>query len=240
MNSTSIRKDASDVRLKVKETRLKCNVTADELQEQVRELDQIIDRLKATLAHSEQGSETYRDVAAEIADCLGVKGGTLRDLKRYADAAQVYDDGAHWEKIAADNGGRPNSYALLQRLVNRILAVPSALSQDEPVLGIALNAALYDVREQITQQIKSGGRGKDPWAHADVALVEELLEHTDKAEQAWLELEALHAPKNVYKSAYDALVPLFTALTPHVSEERAAAHGELLELLRHKSKDSLP
>jgi hypothetical protein len=239
MTEVSPAAQAQAVRLQAKKKRSTPGVAPHELDEIIERLVQSIAALTTAIAGYEPGSELYRDTAGEISDCLGVKGGTLRDLQRFEAAARAYDEGAVWEAQIVKSGGRATSYCLLQRLVNRILLTPQAFApqsgHEEPVLGVILSVALKEARETILQQINNGGRRKDPWARADVALVDELLGQVDDAEDSWLELENLKPLANVYGSTADALRPLFKALADHVPADRAAAHQELLKWLEEKA-----
>jgi hypothetical protein len=124
--------------------------------------------------NTEQGSLGEQDLLTELGDCYGVKGGTYRDWGRYLEAAEAYETGRACEERLNEISETPNSYCLVQHLVNLILADPSSVSEGEQVHQLEVKAGLAKARDTIRQQMQVK-RKDDPWAQADLALVSQLL-----------------------------------------------------------------
>ena len=167
-------------------------------------------------------AEQRGQAAAELSDCHGQIGGLerrwgdelggahgrehlLQALRAY-DAAFVFEGDPQY--------GIVNSYALVNRLVLRLLLAPAALGDRQPLaladdidtlaLGPALKAAAATVRRQI-----AGPRHGDYWALADLAQLE-LLCGQRTAAAAYAGFLALSPPDFACNSVLAGLQPLAT------------------------------
>lgn len=192
----------------------------------VEEFDDVIRSLEKW-----RGSAFDREAVREIGDCLGAKGGTLRDWGRYDKAAEAYDHGLDCERSVEMLGGQPNSYCLVQRLVMRVLWQPEAFHRMEKILDIDVHLALKSSGKIVHDQMKALRKG-DPWAQADFALVLQLLGEQatdlfgdDDAITAWDKLDDLKPDRFVRKSTCDVVKLVQNRLAPFLREEEKDAWG---------------
>jgi hypothetical protein len=148
------------------------------------------------LTSQEDAGEGESNVAEQLADLWGIKGGVYRargDETRDASgkndfdrAVEAYDSGYQYE--SAPRFRILNSYATVNRLVLRILRDPALLQSDEPVPGIGLTMrdllgrAATDIEHQLDK-----GRRDVAWALADIAMID-LLTGTDDVKEILNEL----------------------------------------------------
>ena len=186
----------------------------------VEELDALIQALE-----SWRKSAFDREAIREIGDCLGAKGGTLRDWGKYDEAVKAYDDGWPIEQEVEEKGGSPNSYCLVQRLVMRVLWEPDAYKREEKILEVDVHEALKSSVNVVQKQM-DGLRKGDPWAQADIALQLQLLGGQayelfgdNAALTAWDELDDMRPDRFVYKSTCEVVTLLQKRLAPLLSDE---------------------
>jgi hypothetical protein len=191
-------------------------------------LDQVIAELEERLQNAEGGSLREQDLLTEAGDCYGVKGGTYRDWGRYLEAARSYETGRGCEERLNELSEKPNSYCLVQHLVNLILADPASFAQCGQVEKFNVTAGLARARDTIRDQMKVKRKG-DPWAQADLALVSQLL--GDDATHEWDTLDDLKPKRFVYDATHDTVLPLFEKLKPHLSDRAQQSWIDVIDRL---------
>ena len=150
-----------------------------------------------------------KDLVAALAEAYGVRGGILRSATKYKEAVLAYESGFIFEQSPARK--KDNTYNLLQRLFNRVLAFPQlvGLKQWAPE-GFDMWAMSEAAEKEIERQLLATRRG-DPWALADLILIRLLrgLEQPDggrKAiDDAWSRFTAVRPQHFVYKSNVRAM-----------------------------------
>ncbi|HEV7506621.1 MAG TPA: hypothetical protein VGS07_17130 [Thermoanaerobaculia bacterium] len=124
--------------------------------------------------------------ARELLDCYGSRGGVHRSAGRFAKSVTDYDE---TYKLESSNrfGFKDNaSYALLQRLVARVLLRPDLIGSDPWIVeGVNLLGAFEDAANKIERQSQRSG---DKWYLADRALVLLMLLKPEE-EEAWENFE---------------------------------------------------
>jgi len=129
---------------------------------------------------TEPPGDYEKRIASQLVHVLGSMGGVCRrhhDDKRSID---FYDDGYQIEK----EYHLADSYALVQRLVARVLDDPGILEAQESLInGSSMNAALHDAEAVVQQQIDDRLRDRDEYASADLAVVRLLLGEGDWADR---------------------------------------------------------
>lgn len=224
---------AKAARINAKAQRARVPRDLEAMVQSLASLDEAAELLQGKLQEISENDEDALDLAVEIGDCLGVKGGTLRDLGRFEDAGLAYKEGRKWEMLVEQKGGLPNSYCLVQQLVNMFLHRPESL-RSAGESGSNLRQELIDARNEVNRQMRETPRGNDPWAKADVAVISVLLRDDTAAADAWDELELLTPPANVYTSTAAALEPLLAVLQAHEPADHRSQDRALLEWLRAK------
>lgn len=170
-------------------------------------------------AHVGDPPQVNRDFAGELADVYGIMGGVTRRQGLSAEtdddradalklSVEYYDEGFKYEK---PEYGVVNSYNLVNRLVGRILSDPSCLDDTLPEDAVpadeSMEDMLRDAQKQIAAQVDES-RNRDPWALADMALIEILLLPSATAGSAYGPLHRTSPPSYVYESALSTLRPL--------------------------------
>jgi hypothetical protein len=175
------------------------------------------DLLQRTIAGLEAPFEQLdAATAAELADLHGVLGGTLREEGEHLRAAAAYDAGFRYE--ADPRYALSSTYNALNRLVERVLLCPAALSDPEALrahdelehvdVPAELNALLARLQGEET-----GSRSDDFWAAGDLALVSALIGDEAGARSAAERFAGSAAPPGAfaaYGEVVDALARLDT------------------------------
>jgi hypothetical protein len=132
------------------------------------------------------GSESTKAVAAQLADCLGSRGGILRRMGRDADALDSYRQGKDLE--VNEDYQIESTYNRVQWIVLRILSNPAVL--DDPA------------EEKATTDLASLRRRQavDPWAWADVLLLAVLSDNNSLASEAFNAIDRPSTIGDVYDS----------------------------------------
>jgi hypothetical protein len=185
------------------------------------------DRGEAIDKAAEDASPDERALVDLLAETYGVKGGILRSLKEFGEAVRAYDSGHEFERHDARKVD--NSYNLVQRLTNRVLAEPGKAGAPRwDVLSKDVWRELESARDELDRQRKDGGRGNDPWAAADVITVQLLLapkepDGAQKVEKAYSKFEGLkpNPGVRVYESTLRALGDLKESLEQVDEGERS-------------------
>jgi tetratricopeptide (TPR) repeat protein len=127
-------------------------------------------------------------LATQLVHIRGTKGGVYRRTGDYAAAVAAYDASYQIEGPGSDYPV-VDSYALTQRLVTRLLLVPSGADPNgAEVVGLDVRQALHEAETEIRRQVV-GERANDEYAAADLAVVQLLLgsEDWDQALDAFLD-----------------------------------------------------
>lgn len=160
-------------------------------------------------------------MAEELADCYSLLGGVERRWALGAESSEeralhllesirAYDRG--WAFESDEKCRIVNSYAMVNRLVSRLLLDPDSLTAvGETIFGggvqpLNIRNSLLDAYQRIVQQM-SGLRREDYWAAADLALVNLLLEK-EEAPMAYAGFLAKSPPDYAFKSVLEVLGPL--------------------------------
>lgn len=173
-------------------------------------MDKAIAVVNSARTDSTSSAESNR-LAAELADCWGIKGGILRRAGRLQEARDAYNTGRRFET--------GDSYNLTNSLVLELLIAPSRLDQ--------LKGQIEAARIEVEKQIQSH-RGGQWWAWADLALLQLLLGRQDCAEEAYRHFSGTGARASDYDSTVSVLEELSAKFdgrneTLHASLERAVA-----------------
>lgn len=222
-----------DVLEKVKELRNSAKTARDEavLDHDLNALDdarshyqEAIDLLTPLIpARDTKWTETDKNQAQRLYQCLGSLGGTWRDAaelepdiqkkrSNWNESIDCYDAGY---KIESGTDERYpdfkfcDSYNLLQRLVVRILREPRCLTDEDKELGKGVNVPieLAKAEREITKLLDDPKLRKgDAWAMADLA--ELLILRGQSQETAWHQFAEHNRSSEAYETNYRA----FTAL----------------------------
>lgn len=208
---------AQDLKLRSRTAR-----NAGRLQDAAELLTRAVDALELELskvhratANKEPGvpvSQEARQIAVELADCLGSLGGIRRRQGDIAEALKRYGRGKDLEQD--DRYRMANSYNLVQSLVLPILGKPSSLKDAETRAQI--EGAIETLRRQIATT-----RREDAWALSDLGLLKALLGDERGALQAWSEMDSLNPVGNVYSSGK----PVLESLAEKLPDNAALQHG---------------
>ncbi len=201
-------------------------------------LGEAIDALeerRTQLQEDELGGERARKLAAALCDCYGSLGGVRRSARRFPESVEAYDKGYQLERDPVN--AIVDSYNLTQRLVARILTEPTAMLKCDPteVSGELIPTALNQASQTVEGQI-AGPRKRDPWAFADLALLDTLLSDTSNPFETrgpWAKLKDLGPPGYVFSSTsavvQDCLQRLREVDATPAEEDKRAALVERLE-----------
>jgi hypothetical protein len=182
----------------------------NELEEALIDIRDATTRLEALwreVEHSREARESdfsppFRELVRALAECYGVQGGIYRSLGNASEAATSYDRGCYFEQHAARR--KENSYNLVQRLVSRVFTDPPSYGGAKwHVMGEDMWSALVGAREIVQHQMNKKGRGIDPWAAADLVLLNVLLAPRSGSDAA---REIKHSLDLFEASQYDAFV----------------------------------
>jgi hypothetical protein len=168
-------------------------------------------------------SPEERNLVEALAESYGVKGGILRSDGQPEQAVHAYDTGLTFEQHPARKAD--NSYNLVQGLINRVLVAPHLVgAPDWEVLGRNMWQELENASSELRRQIASS-RSRDPWAAADMIMVQLLLSPQDpgngkqQVDEAWWKFESLKPKPFVYESTLRTLKDLEKSLE-QVAEDR--------------------
>ena len=120
--------------------------------------------LAAGLDTAASPSKPMREVAAQLADCLGMLGGNYRRQGRLKDAQAAFERGRVYEESPSLEV--MSSYNLVNAITLPIESDPEALDLQRPYIEKAVSA--------ISRQVR-GQRRSDRWAWADLAQCQLLL-----------------------------------------------------------------
>lgn len=126
------------------------------LEEMVRAIDS--SPFASELVTSESPSKPMRDLATQLADCLGMLGGNYRRQGRLKEAQATFERGRVYEESRALEV--MSSYNLVNAITLPIESDGQALDAQRPYLKNAVAAISHQVRS---------GRRNDRWAWADLA-----------------------------------------------------------------------
>ena len=132
------------------------------LEETVKALD--ASPLAAELETATAPSKPMRDLAAQLADCLGMLGGNYRRLGRLKEAQTAFERGRVYEESPSLEV--MSSYNLVNAITLPIESDAEAWEAQRPFIEKAVVALSRQVR---------GERRSDPWAWADLAQCQLLL-----------------------------------------------------------------
>lgn len=189
-------------------------------------LDALWEQKKETIeaAGAEAGPDE-RALVEALAETYGVKGGILRSSGEPERAVRAYDRGNDFERHPAHKV--ENSYNLVQRLTNRVLAEPREAGAPRWVVESAdMWKELEEARSVLRRQIENGGRGNDPWAKADLITVQLLLSARDPEkgealiDEAYRKFDEMKPDAGVYRSTGRALEDLRAGLEQVPEGER--------------------
>jgi hypothetical protein len=196
------------------------NSAADILDELWKQKGEAIDKAGADASPDE------RELVGALAETYGVKGGIQRSLGNSKDAVDAYDKGFEFERHQARK--EENSYNLIQRLTNRVLIEPREAGAPQwKVDSKNMWEELEEARAELQRQVTTGGRGKNPWAAADVLTVHLLLAPRDPSEgrqrvkEAYTKFKELKPKPRVYESTLRALGDLKESLEGVAEDERS-------------------
>jgi tetratricopeptide (TPR) repeat protein len=198
---------------------------AGRLEEAAAALTEAIDALESALTESRNvsaekeevlapESSEVREIATDLADCLGSLGGIRRRQGDIAAAMKLYERG---KKVEQNDRYRiANSYNQVQWLVLRILDNPHLLKDGDPETIAEIGRAIETVRRQIATT-----RREDPWAHSDLGLLKALQGDERGALQAWGEMDSLNPVSSVYSSG----MPILEGLAEKLPDNNALQVG---------------
>jgi tetratricopeptide (TPR) repeat protein len=122
-------------------------------------------------------SPDERDLVEALAETYGVKAGILRSIGQPEKAVGAYDRGLIFEQHPARKVD--NSYNMVQGLTNRVLVAPNLVGAKEwKVLKRDMWEALENASSELQRQLRTS-RANDPWAAADMIMVQILLAPRD-------------------------------------------------------------
>ena len=194
-------RDVRDLKLKARELRDKQDLdgAAKLLEEAIRLLsDEASQRggLEAG-ANGNEVSMGVREIAIQLADCWGSLGGIRRRQGRIEEAIAAYQQG---RSLEANKFLRiSNTYNHLQWIIACILADAQKLRSRQ------LDADLEGVKDTLWNQVYAN-RVQDPWAYADLGLVQLLLGDDELAKISGKNLPCMlqgtpRLPKGVHSAA---------------------------------------
>jgi hypothetical protein len=169
-------------------------------------------------------SPDERELVEALAETYGVKGGILRSKGQPEQAVHAYDTGLVFEQHSARKAD--NSYNLVQGLINRVLAAPHLVgAPDWEILGRNMWKDLENASSELRRQIATS-RSRDPWAAADMIMVQLLLSPQDlgngkqQVDEAWWKFEGLKPKPFVYESTLRTLKDLEKSLEQVATDRR--------------------
>jgi tetratricopeptide (TPR) repeat protein len=130
--------------------------------------------LEAGLESAVEASKSMRDLATQLADCLGMLGGNYRRLGKLKEAQGCFERGRRYEESPALEV--MSSYNLVNAITLPIEADPNSLPTQRSQIEKAVAA--------ISRQVRSDRRN-DRWAWADLALCQLLLGDQNGAKQSY-------------------------------------------------------
>lgn len=174
-----------------------------------RSLASILKSLRHYLQVVAPNSVTELTLQIELGECYAALGSLNRDAGKFSLAIDNYAEGRSCELRVQQLSGSSNSYCLVQELVARLL------DSDRPSSTLLL--ALVQAKEEVGEQIQ-GRRARDPWAHADLGLLMQLV-CPEQVAAVWDRLDELQPFKFLYDALYHVLKLLHAALAPTLALE---------------------
>jgi len=142
-----------------------------------------------------------RDLAAQLADLYGSRGGIRRRGGLYEEALKSYARGRELEK--SEIYRIDNTYNQVQWLTLQILQHPEQIEQHDPDLLAEIDSTLRVLETQLLTT-----RFGDPWALSDLGLLKMLKNDAAGANAAWDQVDALNPAPTVYRSGLSVLKDL--------------------------------
>jgi tetratricopeptide (TPR) repeat protein len=190
-------------------------------------LEEPVSSVAEKLPPGEPAAPDIRELAAELADCLGSLGGVRRrdaeairqdgrreDAQaRYQAAIEAFERGLALEQD--DRFRIANSYNLVQRVVVPVLTSPESLG------GSELQKKLGEILSVIERQLATT-RPADAWAYSDLGLVQLLGGDEAAANWSWDKMDDLKPTRNVYTSGLPVLESLAAVVSDAEPFRRAA------------------
>jgi tetratricopeptide (TPR) repeat protein len=180
-------------------------------------------------------SPDERDLVEALAETYGVKGGILRSSGQPDKAVHAYDKGLNFEQHSARKVD--NSYNLVQALTNRVLAEPHLVGTRKwEVLSRNMWEELEKARRELQRQITTS-RGNDPWAAADMILIQLLLTPQDplkgkqQIDKACSYFDDLKPKPRVYESTLRTLKDFKNSLEQVTEDKRSESWSIIIDLL---------
>jgi tetratricopeptide (TPR) repeat protein len=130
--------------------------------------------LAAGLKTATEPSKPMKDLAAQLADCLGMLGGNYRRLGRLDDAQAAFKRGRVYEESPSLEV--MSSYNLVNAITLPLESDAGALEGQTPFIEQAVEVLMRQVR---------GERRSDRWAWADLAQCQLLVGDEDGARQSY-------------------------------------------------------
>lgn len=169
----------------------------DVLQEAIEILKDELDNLKEVQEKNSLLEAQCSDLAAEMADCLGIAGGTYRKWGLLPEAIKMYDQGCLYEE---------DSTYLIQSSYNMVNSIVLRVTEDITSLTSLkkrIETAIHVVRKQI-----NSSREKDWWAWADLGLLYVLSEADELAIEVYRKIKDLGAKEDHITSISSVLKQL--------------------------------
>lgn len=210
----------------------KTNVTFKEFEDAHRDLDRAIEMLRNPVEawfdppNGEAPvtpSEDPHQLAEELSDCLGMKGGTYRRQGEMQRSLESYLDGSRYELDPKFNVSR--SYNTVNALKLSLDQSTNIAEQDIPSVETAI--------EVIEQQV-AGDRQRDGWAWSDLGDCYLILGGAESdALVAYRRFASLSDVGSI-QSARNVLVALAEAL----QDDRATTVGHVVDMLENEFNPS--
>lgn len=191
-------------------------------QKAIASIEIVVNAFKERFDKIEEGFLAKRDLAVEIGDYCGIKGGTCRDWGKFKEAANAYGEGNQFARQAKALGAKSNTYCLVQELINAVLAEPEILKSRDYIEG-KLKPSLAEIRQV--------DRKSDPWALADQALITQLVD-PQQAEEEWGALDDSQPKAEVYAATRNVVVALLDRLRPHLVPDSLASWNDVSDRLK--------
>jgi tetratricopeptide (TPR) repeat protein len=180
-------------------------------------------------------SPEERDLVEALAETYGVKGGILRSDGKPEEAVRAYDKGLTFEQHPARKVD--NSYNLVQRLINRVLVAPHRVGATKwEVVSKDMWKELEKAGHELHRQITTS-RVNDPWAAADMIMVQLLLDPQgsskgkEQNDDALQKFESLKPKARVYASTLRALKDFEKSLEQVTEDNRLGSWKVVVDLL---------
>lgn len=215
----------------------KTNRDFEDYEEALDELNESTDvllepRLKNLETKGPEQVEQYEkwryELARELADCYGMKGGLYRRKGDLENAEMMYKEGSRYER----DYKIPDSY-------NRTNAIVLQLLRD-PNLHETLQAEIREARESVQEQVE-GKRRDEWWAWADLGmlyLLEKNHEGTQNLNKACGAYEQFKN-KGARKHHFESSISVLQLLKEHLEEVNITTASQVQEAIAYLER-SLP